>query len=146
MEWFWLALTIGLVVVELATTDLITIWFACGAGIAALLSALINSLPIYAQLIIFISVSVALLVATRPLAKRLNQRRSEEQKTNLDLLIGKEAIVTEAIDNMNGKGAIKINGAVWSARSENGNTIEENSIVIFKQIKGNKAIVELKGA
>lgn len=80
MEWFWLALTIGCIVTELATMDLISIWFACGAGLVALLSALISSLAIYVQLIIFASASILLLLCLRPLIKRYLKKRKKENK------------------------------------------------------------------
>ena len=141
MEWFWLALTIGLIVIECTTVDLVCIWFACGAGITSLLSALITNLPLYGQIIIFVLVSAGLLIATRPLARKLLKKQKDSQKTNLDLVIGKKAIVVEDIDNIQGKGAVKINGLVWSARSENGENISKDTIVRFKQINGNKAVV-----
>ncbi|MBQ7353351.1 MAG: NfeD family protein [Clostridia bacterium] len=80
MEWFWLALTIGFCVTELATADLISVWFACGAGLVALLSAFISSLAIYAQFIIFASASVLLLFTMRPLIKRYLGKRKKENK------------------------------------------------------------------
>lgn len=80
MEWFWLALTIGFLVTELATTDLISVWFACGAGVVALLSILISSLAVYAQIIIFAVISVILLFTMRPLIKRYLKKRKKENK------------------------------------------------------------------
>ena len=54
-------------------------------------------------------------------------------------------MVVEDINNINGVGAVKINGLVWSARSGNGEDIPADTVVIFKEIRGNKAIVERKG-
>ncbi|MBQ7906545.1 MAG: NfeD family protein [Clostridia bacterium] len=141
MEWFWLALTIALIVVEVATVQLVTIWFAVGAGVTSLITALTN-IEIYWQIVIFALISIALLLATRPLVKKLLAKRSEKQKTNLELLIGKEAVVVEEIDNVMGKGAVKIGGAIWSARSLDGRKIFKDEIVVFREIDGNKAIVE----
>ena len=141
MEWFWLALMIALIVVEIATVQFVTIWFAVGAGVTSLVSAL-TEIEIYWQIVIFISVSAVLLLGTRPLVNKLLKKRNEKQKTNLELLIGKEAIVVEDIDNLDGKGAIKINGVIWSARSTDGKKIEKDRVVVFKEIDGNKAIVE----
>ena len=63
---------------------------------------------------------------------------------NIDLK-DKVAVVTEAINNELATGAVRINGLIWTARSENGETIEKDSLVIFKKIDGNKAIVVRKG-
>lgn len=141
MEWFWLALMVALIVVEVATVQLVTVWFAVGAGVTSLVTALAN-IEIYWQIVIFTVISVALLLATRPFVKRFLTRKKESQKTNLELLIGKEAIVVEEIDNVLGKGAVKIGGAVWSARSQSGRKIFKDEIVVFIEIDGNKAIVE----
>lgn len=144
MEWFWLALAIGLLVVEIVTTQLVTIWFAISAGVIAIITALAEGFPLYWQAIVFVLLSVALLLATRPLVKKILRKRTDSQKTNLELLIDGEGIVVEEIENISGKGAIKIRGAVWSAKSENYNVIKEGEIVVFKKIEGNKAVVAPK--
>lgn len=144
MEWFWLALAIGLLVVEVVTTQFVTIWFATSAGIVAIITAIAVNFPIYWQIIIFVVLSIALLLATRPLVKKLLKKRTDAQKTNLDLLINNEAIVIEEIENISGRGAVKLRGTVWSAKSEENQVIKEGEIVIFKKIEGNKAIVAPK--
>ncbi len=147
MVWFWFALAIALLVLELATTELVSIWFSIGAGISAIVTAIVKgaggSLGVVWQVLIFAVASGALLLSTRRLVKRL-LKRNKNQETNLELNIGKVAIVTEAIDNIKGEGAIKINGLEWSARSCDDSKIEKDELVIFKEIQGNKAIVERK--
>lgn len=147
MEWIWLCLMIALVVLELVTTQIICVWFALGAMVTSILTAIFGDMGygIVWQIVTFVIVSVALLLATRPLVKRLLSKRTENQKTNLELYIDKEAIVTEDISNIKGEGAVKINGIVWSAKSKDGEDISSGEIVIFKEIIGNKAIVERKG-
>lgn len=145
MEWFWLSLAIALTVVELSTTQLVSVWFALGAGIVALLKVIFPGLSVMWQVIIFVLISSALLIATRPLVKKFLHKKREEQNTNLDLVIGKEAIVVEEINNIKGEGAVKINGLVWSARSVDDSKIPVDTIVIFKEINGVKALVEKKG-
>ena len=144
MEWFWLALTVALMVVELSTTDLISVWFALGAGLTAVIKLIFTNLSIAWQALIFVVISVVLLAATRPLVKKLLAKKNEN-KTNLDRLIGNDALVIEDINNITGVGAVKINGLVWSARSESGEDSSADTVVVFKEIRGNKAIVERKG-
>jgi membrane protein implicated in regulation of membrane protease activity len=60
------------------------------------------------------------------------------------LNLDKIAVVTEKIDNVAGEGAIKINGLIWTARSIDDSIIEVGELVIFKEIKGNKAFVVKK--
>ncbi len=145
MQWFWLSLTVGLIVVEVATVQLVSVWFALSAMITTFVTLIFDDLSIAWQATIFVVLSIALLVATRPLVKMLLKKRGEKQKTNLELYIDKEAVVVEDIDNLNGTGAIKINGMIWSARSKDENTISKDEIVVFKEISGNKAIVIRKG-
>ena len=147
MEWIWLGLMIALVVIELTTTQLICVWFAFGAMVTSILTVIFGNIGfgIGWQIVVFIIVSVALLFSTRPIVKKFLHKKTEKQKTNLELYIDKEAIVTEDIDNIRGEGAVKINGLVWSAKSKSGEGIPSGEIVIFKEIIGNKAIVERKG-
>ena len=144
MAWFWLALAIALMVIELSTTQLISLWFSIGAAITAIVKVIFNDIGIIWQVVIFAVVSLALLIATRPLVKRFLSKKGEGNKTNLDLIIGKEAIVTEEIDNIKAKGSVKINGLIWSARSSDEGVIPTDAIVIVEEINGNKAIVSIK--
>ncbi|MBQ3589317.1 MAG: NfeD family protein [Clostridia bacterium] len=147
MVWFWFALAIALLVVEIVTTQLVSIWFSIGAGVSAIVVAIVNSsggsIDLVWQVLIFALVSGVLLLSTRKLAKKL-VKRNKNQETNLELNIGKVAVVTETINNVQGEGAIKINGLEWSARSSDDSIINKDELVIFKEIQGNKAIVERK--
>ena len=145
MEWFWLSLAIALTVVELSTTQLVSIWFAAGAAVTCLVKAVFPGIGMPWQILIFVVVSGGLLVATRPLVKKFLHQKTREKETNLELVLGKEAIVVEEINNILGKGAVKISGLVWSARSYNDSVIPVDAIVVFEKIDGNKAIVKLKG-
>ena len=140
MMWVWFALAIFLLVVELVTVQFVSIWFSASALITGLLVAIFGELSVAWQIVIFVVLSVAALLATRPLVKKLTSR-SKNSKTNLDLNIDKTAVVTEKIDNIMETGAIKINGLIWTARSIDDSVIDVGEIVIFKDISGNKALV-----
>jgi membrane protein implicated in regulation of membrane protease activity len=143
MMWIWFSLAILLLVVELSTTQFVSIWFSASALITGLISAIFSSMSPIWQIIIFVVLSVGALFATKPLVRKLT-RKSNKDKTNLELNIDKTAIVTETIDNIKETGAIKLNGLVWTARSIDGSVIEAGDIVIFREISGNKALVEKK--
>ena len=145
MHWFWLALAIALVVIELSTTQLVSIWFAIGAGVIAIVKVIAPGISIPWQVLIFVLVSAALFFATRPLVKKLTSQRGKEHATNLELIIGKNAIVTEDINSIKNTGAVKINGLEWSARAADNSEILTGEIVVIKEIMGNKLIVEGKG-
>ena len=144
MVWKWLSLAIALVVVEMSTTQLVSIWLAVGSAITAIITAIVKSfggsLPVVWQVVIFVASSAILLASTRKLVKKL-LKRNEKQETNLELNLNKVAVVTEKIDNIAGTGAIKINGLEWTARSLDDSVIDKDECVVFKEIKGNKAFV-----
>ena len=134
----WLIAMAMLLVIEIATLGLTTLWFAIGA-LAAFIAAVLN-LHIGVQTAIFIVVSLVLLIFTRPWAlKYLNSRTS---RTNADSLVGKKARVTKTIDNIAGEGQVVINGMEWTARSlEDEVKIAEGAVVIINKISGVKLIV-----
>ena len=139
MAMFWLILFAVLLVIEIFTMGLTTIWFAGGALIAAL-GAWLN-FPLWLQIVLFIVISIILLVFTRPITvKYFNKSRT---RTNADRAIGEQAIVSEKIDNLSGVGRVKIKGVDWSARSENEkNQFEVGETVTVLRIEGVTAIVE----
>ena len=132
---FWLMAAVVLAVVELVTAPLICIWFCGGALAAALIAFIVDSFWISA--IIFVAVSALLLAFTRPLVK--NKLAPDVQPTNADRIIGKEAMVILSIDPVENKGQIKVDGQIWSAKSDY--PIEEGEIVTISSIEGVKAVV-----
>ena len=114
MATVWVVLMIGFLIVEGVAPGLVSIWFALGA-LAALISALLGA-QVWLQALWFVLVSVLALVATRPLAKKYVNSRT--QATNADMLIGQECIVTETIDKLRGTGAVSVAGKVWTARTD----------------------------
>lgn len=111
---FWIVILIVTVVIEVITLGLTTIWFSGGALAAIIAAAL--SLPIWLQGLIFLIVSLVLMVFTRPIAvKYFNKDRI---RTNVESMIGRQAIVISEIDNLQGIGQVTVGGQEWSARSE----------------------------
>jgi len=134
---FW-AVAFGVfLIAEIATlTALVSVWFAVGA-LAALIAALCG-LSFVWQMGIFVFVSAIVLIITRPLVRKVQGRK---YATNYELDIGKQAVVIEPINNQIGKGRVKLDGTDWSARSENGELIEEGTVVTVKMVDGAKLIV-----
>jgi len=140
MIWIWAALIVIFVVGEIVMTNLICIWFAGGAFVAMLLD--LFHVSMLTQIIVFLIVSLVLLLATRPLAKK--KLDYKKQKTNLDAIVGKEAIVTEEIRDQEA-GAVKIEGKVWTAKSESGDILTPGDTVIIDEIRGVTLFVTRKG-
>lgn len=138
MEILWLILLVAFAIVEGVTVSLVSVWFIGGAA-AALIAALCGA-EVWLQVVLFFGVSIVLLLCLRPLSKRLLKQK--KVATNADSNIGKEAIVTEEINNLQGKGAVKIAGVEWSARSEDGSVIEKDAVVRILRIEGVKVCVQ----
>lgn len=136
----WLAALIVLLIVELLTMGLTTIWFAGGALIA-LIAALCGA-PLWLQIVLFIVVSIVLLLVTRPIAMKYWNK--DRIKTNAESLIGQTALVTEEIDNLKANGVVTVNGNEWTARSADNRLIPKDAVVIIKEIQGVKLLVEEK--
>lgn len=109
----WLGLLVLFGILEAATVALVSLWFMAGS-LAALIAALCGAgLPV--QVGVFLAVSALLLACLRPLVRRYVTPRITA--TNADSVIGKVAVVTEAVDNIAAQGAVKVGGVVWTARS-----------------------------
>lgn len=131
-----LVLTLG---VEIATMGLTTIWFAGGALIALIAAAI--GVPFVVQVVAFLVISVLLLIFTRPIAiKYFNKDRV---RTNVESLVGRQAIVLSKVDNLHGVGQVSVGGQEWSAKSfDDAQILEEGSIVTIMAISGVKLICQ----
>ena len=134
----WIAAIIVFGVVEAATAGLTSIWFVLGS-VAALIAAVCGG-PLWLQLVLFFTVSVAALAVTRPLVTKLMKK--DIKPTNADRVLGGVARVTERIDNDVPTGAVYIDGKTWSARSSSGESIEPDTMVRVVRMEGVKLYVE----
>ena len=133
----WAVCFVVFVIAEVATLNaLVSVWFAVGS-LGAMFLAMADVSFVW-QMVMFVGLSTVILIATRPLVKKMQGRR---YATNFELDIGKTARVIEAIDNTLGEGRVKLDGTDWSARSEDGTPIEEGAIVTVKMVDGAKLIV-----
>lgn len=136
MNWiFWLVLVIVLSFVEIATVSLVSIWFVASGIVAMILSFFIEDTAIITT--IFILLGIFLLVISRPIVNKL--RSKDNEKTNLDRIIGESAIVTEDIKK-NEVGEVKVDGKRWSAISKE-KCLKGDTVKILK-IDGVKLMVE----
>lgn len=138
MTIIWLVAMVVFVVIEAATPQLVCIWLAGGCLVAVIVSFF--SPAVWLQLLCFVAVSAVLLACTRPLARRMRDRKTTP--TNADQSVGKLAVVTEAIDNLAGRGLVNLSGQVWTARSAHSDPIAQGEQVRVIRIEGVKLIVE----
>ena len=141
MALIWLIAMIVLLIVEAVVPGLVSIWFALGA-LAALIAAILHA-PMWLQLVWFLVVSIVALLLTRPLAKKYVNSRVKP--TNADMILGKECVVTEEIDNIRGTGAVTVGGKVWTARMLTADgKAPKGAVLRVVRIDGVKLIVEEK--
>ena len=138
MEWVWLCTLIIFAILEAATSTLVSLWFI-GGSLAAMIAALCGASTLL-QLTLFVAVSAVLRALMRPLLR--NRLMPKRTATNADRLVGQEALVCEAVDNLAETGAIRINGVIWTAKSESGEPIPADTLVRILRIEGAKVYVE----
>ena len=135
----WIVVMVGTIIIEAATMGLTTIWFTGGAFVAMLIELLHGG--VYLQVIGFLVVSLILLFYTRPIAMKYFNK--EREKTNLDSVIGKQAVVSSRIHNLQETGQAIVDGKEWTARSNDPSvTFETGEIVKVVSISGVKLMVE----
>jgi len=134
----WMVLLILFLVVEAACpVHLVSIWFAAGS-LTALAVYWFHG-PVWLQITVFLLVSCALLVALWPLSRKY--LKPKLTATNVDSVIGSRGYVTSPVDNMKAQGQVKLGGMEWTARSTDGETIPEGTLVKVDKIEGVKVFV-----
>ena len=142
MSWWiiWLIVFVVMLIIEAATTALATIWFAAGALVDMIMD--LCGAPHNLQIIVMAAVSVVTFIICmiwiRPKLESL--RRANVQRTNADRLIGMEGVVIVPVNPVEGKGQVKVEGQVWSAKSDS--AITEGTKVKIRAIEGVKLIVD----
>ena len=136
MEFGWLIVILICIFFEIATVNLVSIWFIASGIVTLILSYFVDSFVI--QMAVFVLLGTFLLFTTRrPLQKLVDNVKKE--KTNIDRIIGMNGIVTEEISK-NKSGAVKVDGKVWTAISNE--NIAVDSIVKVLSIESTKLKVE----
>lgn len=139
MFWVWLAVIAISLVIEIITLDLVSVWFACGAVIPFILSA-IGGIGVEWQILVFVIVTALLIIFVRKYAQKL-LLKNMNTKTNADSLIGKKYRLLEDTD-FEHIGSVKVNDVVWTAVSSDGSLIKAGQLVEVEKIDGNKLIVK----
>lgn len=135
MVWIWLCIIVFLIIIEISTVQLTTVWFVFSGLVSMILSIFIDSIEI--QFALFVLGGVLLLITTRPyLMKKLKVKTA---KTNLDRVIGMQGIVTETITQL-APGEVKVDGKRWTAIADK--KIEQDKIVEVLKIEGVKLRVK----
>lgn len=133
----WVVVMAVAVVIEAASVQLMTIWFAIGAFCAIIAEAV--SAPFYIQVFIFFFVSVVLLVFTRPILQKLMKKKTDIS-VNSD--IGKTGTVTRTIDPAENEGRVILGDVSWNAKTKGADIIPVNSKVRVEEVDGTTLYVK----
>lgn len=134
----WIGAMIAFGILEVATVNMVSLWFVGGAA-AALVAQLLGG-GIWVQIIAFFVISIALLACLRPFVRKYVT--PNKTATNADTALGQQAYLTETVDNLRGTGALKLDGKEWTARSANGEVLPEGMLVTVVKLEGVKLYVE----
>ncbi|WP_299169576.1 NfeD family protein [uncultured Arthrobacter sp.] len=133
----WLVLMLGLAAVETLTLDLFFLMLATGA-LAGLIGALAGT-TFFIQVVIFCVVSLLMVLLVRPVALKHLKRGTVEQLSNIDRLIGEDALTLEPVTGQSG--TVKLGGDTWTARTADGSLLPAGSRVTVSRIDGATAVV-----
>ncbi|MBR3461245.1 MAG: NfeD family protein [Saccharofermentans sp.] len=137
----WLVIAVVMFVIEAATTGLATLWFGIGAVVAMIMD--LCGASVASQIIVMAVISAVCfavcMIWIRPKLESL--RKKNIQHTNADRLIGREGVVIVPLNATEGKGQVKIDGQIWSAKADT--DIAEGVRVTVRSIEGVKLVVEI---
>ena len=136
----WLAVGGALLVAEMLTVDLLFASLAFSAFMAAGVNALGFNMAV--QGLTFGIAAVLSLFILRPIALKNLKKRTPDFATNVDALVGVPALTISVVTYRSGQ--IKLNGEIWSARSQSGEIAEDSKVQVVA-IEGATAVVTRKG-
>lgn len=136
MTYVWASVIVGALLLEGVTLALVALWFVPGA-LAAMIMSLFDVAPLW-QILAFASTSVLMLIIGLSI-------RRKKPKTNVESVIGQTVLITEEVNNIEGRGAGKLGGLVWSVRTQ---TPEEalvpGELAVVLSVEGVKLICRKK--
>lgn len=134
--YWWLIVAVVMVIAEVLSQGLITIWFVIGGLLAFVTGFFGASFPV--QIIVFLVVSLACLLLLRPLI--LKHRKIGE--AHEPSLVGTRAKVIERIDAQAQTGRVETpDHMTWTALSADGEPIEAGTQVSIIEQRSIKLVV-----
>ena len=139
MWYIWLIISGLAIIIEFFTVGFLIFWFSIGALIAMIVSFFTDN--VFIQTSVFIISSTLLIFATKPFVEKIT-KNDVTIKTNVRSIEGKVGKVTHTIEPLDNKGQVKVNGEIWSAKTEDNSKIEKGTQVEILKIDGVKLIVK----
>jgi len=137
----WLSIFVLALIVEFATSELVSVWF-CAGSLGALIFTFIPGVPFFVEIIVFFVISATLLFALRPLSRKLMAKKIGDTSMNIDAIIGKKGIIIKPIKPLE-SGEVRIDSVIWTCLSEDDDeTILNESVVKVTKVVGNRLYVK----
>ncbi len=134
----WLIASAVMFIMEIFTVSFLLFFPAVGAFLAFLCAIFKATMEV--QISVFVISSILLIVFIRPIVTKFF--KTNNVAMNSQSVVGKNAIVIKEINNLHGRGQVKVAGEIWTAVSSNDEDIEEGATVIVLKIEGVKLIVK----
>jgi membrane protein implicated in regulation of membrane protease activity len=136
----WVIAGLALFIIEIFTPGFVMGVFGVACLVVAPFAGKRASLN--TQLLVFGIATAAMSLGIRPLIIRYLYRRESMNKTNVDALVGRTGLVTEAVDQALNRGRVRLGGEEWRAVTPDESKIEAGTKVIVKAVEGCKVVVE----
>ncbi|MBP3587930.1 MAG: NfeD family protein [Oscillospiraceae bacterium] len=134
----WIGLMVVFGIAEAATVNMVSVWFVGGSLVGLIVNLLGGN--VWLQIGACLVVSGGLLACLRPFVKKYVTPK--KTATNADMVLGRTAYLTEAVDNLRGTGALKLDGKEWTARGVGEAVLPEGTLVKIVKLEGVKLYVE----
>ena len=134
---FWLIAAGIFFIIEIATVGFLVFWLGIGSLLAMVTSFITDNIIV--QTVVFVVSSCILIPLTKPLADKFIGKKTVP--TNAYTLINKHGIVIQDINPIQGFGQVKVNGEIWSAKTEDESIIPKDTEIEVLKIDGVKLIV-----
>ena len=139
LTFVWLGAAVVLGVIEAASPMLVCVWFCLGAVCAFAVSFFVHSLLV--QLVVFALASLAGLIALRPLMRRRVAAKAGDDVTDVDALVGRTAVVTQAVP-AGGEGRALLGDTSWIARCDAGVALSSGQHARVAAVDGTRLVLE----
>ena len=129
MPYIWIGVIVFAFILKVHTFKIFPVWLIPSAFTAFVLSLI--DIQVWLQVAAFFVITLVLLIFSRAIIKKPKKRKNANINSRDDSLIGRNALVTEEINNYKNTGTIRINGLVWNAQSEDDGIIYESGLVVI---------------
>jgi membrane protein implicated in regulation of membrane protease activity len=139
----WLIAAAIFIAAEVFTPGFFLLWFGVGALVAAVM-ALLGVGGFVSQMLVFLAISVALVIASRTIFEKFftRQLNSNQLRSGVETMIGQIGTVVEPSQGARNEGAVRVYGSVWTAFPEEGERpLKEGDTVAVERIVGNAIYV-----